>query len=105
MIPKPAISRAAAIVAVGEGAAEERGDDQRHQLGGAEQAGEEGRVGEHEDPEGQSDERRLGAEAGDQRTGREEAEVSRFAQRTDIDGKSRDQAQGHEPSGALCSGR
>ena len=58
----------AAVEAVRERPAEQRGDDQRHQLGAAEQTGEKNRVGDHEHLVGQSDQGRLGAEPGYQRT-------------------------------------
>jgi hypothetical protein len=69
---------------VGEGAAEERGDDQGAQLGGADQAGEEGRAGDHGHLQGQRDQGRLGAEAGDQRARGEQPEVARLAQGLDV---------------------
>jgi len=75
----------AAVETVGEGAAEERGDDQRAELGGADQPGEEGRAGDHEHLVGERDEGRLGAEAGDQRAHREQAEIPRLAQGLDVD--------------------
>ncbi len=77
--------QAAAVEAVGEGAAEERGDDQRAELGGADQADEEGRAGDHEHLVGERDQGRLGAEAGDQRARREQAEIARLAQGLDVD--------------------
>jgi hypothetical protein len=76
--------QAAAFEAVGEGAAEERGDDQRPQLGEADQPGEEGRAGEHEHLVGQRDQRRLGAEPGDHGAQRDQAEVARLAQGLDV---------------------
>ena len=74
-----------AVDAVGEGAAEERGDDQRAELGGADQADEEGRAGDHEHLVGERDQGRLGTEAGDQRARREQAKIPRLAQGLDVD--------------------
>ena len=77
---------AAAVDAVGERSAEEVDDDHRPELGRADQPDERGRVRQRVDLEGHGDQRRLGAEAGDDRAELDDAVVARAAERGDVGG-------------------
>ena len=75
----------AAVDGVGGGAAEEGGEQQRHQLHRAEQPDREGRAGELEDLEGDGDVGDHAADQGHELPDVEGAVVAMAAQRSDVD--------------------
>src|SRR3954469_6581767 len=80
----------AAIVAVGERAAEQRHRNERSELDGAEQAGQERRVRLDVELVGERDERRLRPEPRHDGARHEQPQVARGAQRRDVDGEARE---------------
>ena len=93
----------AAVEAVGDGAAEERHRDQRHQLDRPEQAGEERRPGLEVDLERQRDEHGLRAEPGDELSEDEQPQVARGAQRREVDDEAAQRAGGSGTPSSSCS--
>src|SRR4051794_29273697 len=91
----------AAVVAVGERAAEQRHRHERAELDGAEQAGEERQVRLDVELVGERDERRLRPEPRHDGARDEQPQVARGAQRRDVDGE----AGGAGPAPALTRGR
>ena len=76
----------APVVAIGPGAADQRADDQRHELDGADEADERRRARERVDLERDRDQDGLRADARERLPDREQAKVARLAQHGEIHG-------------------
>ena len=88
--------QATAIHPVGERAAEQGDDDERHELDEPDQTDEERRSGEDEHLVRERDQRHLGPDPGDDPADREQAEIARVAKRARVHGDAAQAA--HRPA-------
>ena len=88
--------QATAIHPVGERAAEQGDDDERHELDEPDQTDEERRSGQDEHLVRERDQRHLGPDAGDDPADREQAEIARVAKRARVHGDAAQAA--HRPA-------